>query len=110
MQLRHEKSMYPPRVKMTVVLKNPDTVLKLPVRIEGCLSDNQLDTELTFPFGMLHIEFARSIHYRVLLEPRLVFSSLKSSTVTALPSQEAQSCKILCEFITNNTAFIKALL
>ena len=53
MQLRHERSMYPPRVKMTVVLKNPDTVLKLPVRIEGCSTDNQLDTELTFPLGML---------------------------------------------------------
>lgn len=56
MQLRHEKSMYPPRVKMTVVLKNPDTVLKVPVRIEGCLTDNQLDTELAFPLSMLIIQ------------------------------------------------------
>ena len=51
MQLRHERKMYPPRVKMTVVMKNPDTILKLPVRIDGCSSDNQLDTELTFPLG-----------------------------------------------------------
>ena len=43
--------MYPPRVKMTVTMKNPETIFKLPVRIEGCVGDDQLDTELTFPLG-----------------------------------------------------------
>ena len=43
--------MYPPRVKMTVSLKNPDLTLKLPVKFTGCLSDSQLDVELTFPLG-----------------------------------------------------------
>ena len=52
MQLRHEKKMYPPRVKMTVSMKDTDMIIKLPVRIEGSLSDDQLDTELTFPLGV----------------------------------------------------------
>lgn len=43
--------MYPPRVKMTVSLRNPDLTLKLPVKFSGCLSDSQLDVELTFPLG-----------------------------------------------------------
>ena len=51
MQLRHERKMYPPRVKMTVAMKNADQMMKLPVRIEGCSGDDQLDTELTFPLG-----------------------------------------------------------
>ena len=52
MQLRHERKMYPPKVKMTIAMKCPDKVIKLPVRIEGCSSDSQLDAELTFPLGM----------------------------------------------------------
>ena len=43
--------MYPPRVKMTVTLRNPNHVLKLPVKFEGCTSDSQLDTDITFPLG-----------------------------------------------------------
>ena len=51
MQLRHERKMYPPRVKMTVAMNNSDKVIKLPVKIEGSQSDDQMDTELTFPLG-----------------------------------------------------------
>ena len=50
MLLRHKRKMYPPRVKMTVTMRNPETIIKLPVRIEGCV-DKRLDTELTFPLG-----------------------------------------------------------
>ena len=64
MQLRHERKMYPPRVKMTVAMKNSDHVMKLPVRIEGCSGDYQLDTELTFPLGMTK---SVSINYKYII-------------------------------------------
>ena len=47
MRLRHQRKMYPPRVKMTVILKNPDHTLKLPIKVIGSCSSN-LDVELTF--------------------------------------------------------------
>ena len=43
--------MYPPRVQMTVTLRNPDQILKLPVKFEGCSGDSQLNTDITFPLG-----------------------------------------------------------
>ena len=51
MQLQYEKKMYPPRVKMTVGMKNPDdrNSYKLSVKIEDCLKEDQLDIELFFP-------------------------------------------------------------
>lgn len=51
MKLQHETRMYPPRVKMTVTLINPDQILKLPVKFEGCSSDSQLNADITFPLG-----------------------------------------------------------
>ena len=51
MKLQHETRMYPPRVKMTVTLRNPDQILKIPVKFEGCSSDSQLNTDITFPLG-----------------------------------------------------------
>ena len=36
---------------MTVSLRNPELTLKLPVKFTGCLSDSQLDVELTFLLG-----------------------------------------------------------
>ena len=56
MQFKHETKIYPPRVKMTVTMKKEyaDEVIKLPVKIEGSQSDDQLDTELTFPLGIDH--------------------------------------------------------
>ena len=51
MKLRHEKKMYPPRVKMTVDMKSPDDhdIYKLSVKIEGCSEEDQLDFQLCFP-------------------------------------------------------------
>ena len=47
MLLRHEMKMYPPRVKMTVIVKNTHAV-KIPMKFEGCTSDSKLDMELAF--------------------------------------------------------------
>ena len=44
--------MYPPRVKMTVSLTNPDITFKLPVKFSGTISDDEMGTELTFPLGI----------------------------------------------------------
>ena len=60
MRLRHEKKMYPPRVKMTVSMTDPHQAFKLPVRFEGCSSDSQVDLELTFPLTGNNIS---SAHY-----------------------------------------------
>ena len=51
MQTKHERKMYPPRVKMTVDMKNFDATVQLFLRIKGCLAENQelLDAELSFP-------------------------------------------------------------
>ena len=51
MQLRHKRNMYPPRVKMTIRLRNPDDIIKLPVKFSGHVCDGQLDVELTVPLG-----------------------------------------------------------
>ena len=48
MHLQHEKKMYPPRVKMTVILKNKEDAI-VPVKFLGCSSDSQLDIDLPFP-------------------------------------------------------------
>ena len=57
MRLRHEKKMYPPRVKMTVSLVHSHQAFKLPVKFEGCSSDSQVDLELTFPLsGIIYYE------------------------------------------------------
>ena len=49
--------MYPPRVKMTVDMKNPDTTVKLLLRINGTENQELLDAELNFPLtiGRLHM-------------------------------------------------------
>ena len=51
MKRRHERRMYPPRIKMTVSLYNSDTQVKLPVKFSGYVEDHQLDTELILPSG-----------------------------------------------------------
>ena len=48
-KLQHELKMYPPRAKMTVLMSSPDHILKLSIKIKGCSSNDQLDTELAFP-------------------------------------------------------------
>ena len=52
LQLMHEKHVYPPRVNMTVTLKDPGSVFKLLIRFEGCSSDSQLNADITFPLSM----------------------------------------------------------
>ena len=53
MKLKHETHMYPPRVKMTVCMNNPNQFITLPVKFLGCEDDNKLDldVELTLPLG-----------------------------------------------------------
>ena len=53
MRRRHERRMYPPRIKMTVSLYNSDTKVKLPVKFSGYVGedDRDLDTELILPIG-----------------------------------------------------------
>ena len=53
--------MYPPRVIMTVAMKNPDDIFKLSVRIEGCSEEDQLDIQLCFPPSM-HIVYNNSVN------------------------------------------------
>ena len=64
MQLRHEKKMYPPRVKMMVDMKSPDDhdVYKLSVKIEGCSEEDQLDIQLCFPPSMHRLSFLNKLH------------------------------------------------
>lgn len=51
MKQKHERNMYPPRVKMTVCMNNPNHFLTLPVKFSGCEGDGNLDVELTLPLG-----------------------------------------------------------
>ena len=53
MKLMHEKRIYPPRVKMTIMLRDSES-RKLLIRFVGCskFNDGQLDTELALPLGM----------------------------------------------------------
>ena len=52
MQRKHEMKMYPPRVKMTVSIKDPNTQFVLPVKFSGCRNDGELDMDITLPLGM----------------------------------------------------------
>ena len=51
MRLKHLTKMYPPRVKMTIMLKDLESH-KLLIKFLGCSTDCQLDTELALPLGM----------------------------------------------------------
>ena len=48
MELKHKMKMYPPRVKMTVLMKTTDPI-KLSVDVIGC--SNNLDMDLVLPIG-----------------------------------------------------------
>ena len=50
MELKHETKMYPPRVKMTVIMKTTDP-MKLPIDVIGC--SDILDMDLVLPIGKL---------------------------------------------------------
>ena len=45
--------MYPPRVKMTVSIREPNLTVILPVKFTGCKTDGRLDMDLTLPFSKL---------------------------------------------------------
>ena len=52
MQLKHERKMYPPRIKMTVDMKDSTVTTKFLLKINGCLakpSKGSLDAELNLP-------------------------------------------------------------
>ena len=52
MQRKHDKRIYPPRVKITISFKDPSlTQFVLPVQFVGC-SENELDTDLSLPLGI----------------------------------------------------------
>ena len=55
MKLQHERRIYPPRVKMTIMLKDSKS-RKLLVRFVGSSNDNQLNTELPLPLGMIGVK------------------------------------------------------
>ena len=48
MELKHEMKMYPPRVKMTVLMKITNNI-KLSIDIVGCCGN--LDMDLVLPIG-----------------------------------------------------------
>ena len=51
---KHEIKMYPPLIKMTVMLYNSDTKVKLPIKFSGYDEGNhQLDAELIIPTGII---------------------------------------------------------
>lgn len=53
MELMHKTKLYPPRVKMTVIMKvdGASAVSVLPVRFVGCSDDSQLDVDLPLPLS-----------------------------------------------------------
>ena len=55
MELKHKTKMYPPRVKMTVIMKTTDPI-KLSIDVIGC--SRNLDMDLVLPIGKL-----RTVHY-----------------------------------------------
>ena len=62
--------MYPPRVKMTVGMKNLDdrNSYKLLVKIEGCSKEDQLDIQLFFPPCIVFsITYYRHMHIYALI-------------------------------------------
>ena len=54
MKQKHETNMYPPRVKMTVCVTNPNHFITLPVKFSGCEDHDRLDVELILPLGRYH--------------------------------------------------------
>ena len=48
-KLMHDTKVYPPRVKMIVVMKSSNAFI-LPIRVEGSNVDEQLGVDLCFPF------------------------------------------------------------
>ena len=53
--LKHQMKMYPPRVIVTVMMKEPDTAVSIPVTFSGCENNDQLSTKLIFPLGRSYV-------------------------------------------------------
>ena len=45
LKLKHEHLLYPPRIKMTVVLNVSDLIL--PIFFEGCTKESDIDVDLS---------------------------------------------------------------
>ena len=55
MCLKHQRKIYPPRVKFTICWTKPDDTFTIPIQFSGCSPDNQLDVDLKFPIGMCNL-------------------------------------------------------
>ena len=54
-RLMHKVKTYPPRVKMTIDSERASGAFIIPVKIDGCAEDGELDTELMLrPQGMYY--------------------------------------------------------
>ena len=47
----HERKMYPPRVRLTIRMRDPNLITTIPVRFIGCAVEGKLDIELSLPLG-----------------------------------------------------------
>ena len=77
MKRKHERNMYPPRVKMTVCINNPNQFIILPVKVLGCEGDDKLDVELTLPLS-------KRIYYYAAMDikiPRVLVHNARSSAI-----------------------------
>ena len=83
---------------MTVDVKNPDSVANLTVNVDGCLKENQLNFQLSFPLSMLHnLEKMHDyilIHFVIGHTAAASFSTSTLSTCSEL-LEEPQSHKII---------------
>ena len=51
----HDVKIYPPRVKMTIDTERASGAFTIPVKIDGCAEDGELDVELMLrPQGMYY--------------------------------------------------------
>ena len=54
-KLMHDVKIYPPRVKMTIDTERASGAFTIPVKIDGCAEDGELDVELMLrPQGMYY--------------------------------------------------------
>ena len=47
---------------MTVVMKEPDAAVSIPVTFSGCENSDQLNTKLMFPLGMFITKFIKKTY------------------------------------------------
>ena len=54
--------MYPPRVIVTLIMKEPNAAVSIPVTFSGCENSDQLNTKLMFPLGMFMMKLIKKTH------------------------------------------------